>query len=122
MPTTVISMDVFGFHCKEHIEKLDFHADDGWKYLCTVRNVSAKISLYQNPRYPKQINFHAFCCGVHKVGYLEFELTQTRQDLTAVADGIGELMQEFRQEAMHDRAEAATQLVQEKRTTHGLNQ
>lgn len=122
MVTTIVSLEVFGFHCKEHIENLDFHADDGWKYLCTVRNLSAKISLYQNPRYPKQINFHAFCCGIHRVGYLELELTQTRQDLTAVADDIGILMKEFRQEALQDRAEAATQLVQQKESVHGLNQ
>lgn len=116
MPT-VINLEVFGFNCKEVIDQLDFHSDDGWRYVCTVRNVSAKISLYQNPAKSNQINYHAFSCGIHKIGYMELEI-----NLTALADRVSELLQEFRQEALHDRAEAATQLVQEKRTTHGLNQ
>lgn len=116
MPT-VINLAVFGYRCKEVIDQLDFHSDDGWRYVCTVRNVAAKISLYQNPAKPKQINYQAFSCGVHKIGFWLLE-----DSLLDISDSIGGLMKEFQQEAIQDRAEAATQLVQEKRTTHGLNQ
>lgn len=116
MPT-VINLAVFGYRCKEVIDQLDFHSDDGWRYVCTVRNVSAKISLYQNPAKPKQVNYHAFSCGVVKIGFWLLE-----DSLLDVSNGVGELMKEFVQEAIEDRAEAATQLVQQKESVHALNQ
>lgn len=121
MPT-VITNDVLFCEMKEVLAQLDQHNNDGWSHTASVSDTKLAVSLYYHPQHPRKIQFHAFSCGVKKVGIWELTGPPTMEDFQFIHKGVQELLAEFQVEALGELKYHRDRAKQAKWKDYDLNQ
>jgi hypothetical protein len=121
MMTTLLTESICSVNIQEALDNLEWVAEPDWKVKQHVKGNVVHMVLFssEEPKFKNKVRFHAFSCGLLKVGFWDLE---TAYFVDEIQQRVFELISEFQVDTLAQKKMYVKECADVHEDTYGFYQ